>query len=133
METQSPPSLSKSSRSSNITQKMTTMATQGAWLRMAATSSSSSPKSVAKLTVTSSELGFLTSQLSGVRISHGPSDVINRISAPSFPGLQPIVARNFPFSLHSVRVYPILSRFPFEFRIFLSSFVLDLSCAGESN
>ncbi|CAA7025135.1 unnamed protein product [Microthlaspi erraticum] len=73
---------------------MTTMATQGAWLRL-----TSSPKSVVKSTVTSTELGFLTSQLSGVRISHGPSDVINRISVPSFPGLQPIVARRIcPFT-----------------------------------
>ncbi|CAH2059595.1 unnamed protein product [Thlaspi arvense] len=66
---------------------MTTMATQGACLRM-----TSLPKSVAKSTVTSKELGFLTSQLSGLRISHGPSDVISRISVPTFPGLQPIVA-----------------------------------------
>lgn len=85
----------KSSRSRVTTSKreaknMTTMATQGAFLRLRTTSSS---KSVAKPT----ELGFLSSQLSGLRISHGPSnDVINRISLPSFPGtLQPIVARKF--------------------------------------
>ncbi|KAL9301533.1 hypothetical protein AtNW77_Chr2g0253871 [Arabidopsis thaliana] len=71
---------------------MTTMATQGAWLRM-----TSSAKSMTKSTVTSKELGFLTSQLSGLRISYTPSDVINRISLPSFPGIQPIVARNSPF------------------------------------
>ncbi|CAF2289267.1 unnamed protein product [Brassica napus] len=73
---------------------MTTMATQGAFLRLRLTSSS---KSVAKPT----ELGFLSSQLSGLRISQGPStDVINRISLPSFPGaLQPIVARKIcPFT-----------------------------------
>ncbi|XP_006295121.2 50S ribosomal protein L28, chloroplastic [Capsella rubella] len=73
---------------------MTTMATQGAWLRM-----TSSAKTVAKSTVTSKELGFLTSQLSGLRISHAPTDVINRISVPSFPGIQPIVARRIcPFT-----------------------------------
>ncbi|CAN6834469.1 hypothetical protein Bca4012_033827 [Brassica carinata] len=72
---------------------MTTMATQGAFLRLRMTSSS---KSVAKPT----ELGFLSSQLSGLRISQGPSsDVINRISLSSFPGLQPIVARRIcPFT-----------------------------------
>ncbi|KAF8110265.1 hypothetical protein N665_0086s0100 [Sinapis alba] len=71
---------------------MTTMATQGAWLRM-----TSSPKLVAK----SKELGFVTSQLSGLRISHGPSsDISNLISLPFFPGpLQPIVARRIcPFT-----------------------------------
>ncbi|KAF8092546.1 hypothetical protein N665_0411s0006 [Sinapis alba] len=53
----------------------------------------SSPKLVAK----SKELGFVTSQLSGLRISHGPSsDISNRISLPFFPGrLQPIVAHNW--------------------------------------
>lgn len=56
------------------------MVTQGPWLRIAP---------VAK----SIELSFLTSQLSGVRISHGYSDVINRIALPSVPSLQPIVAR----------------------------------------
>ncbi|KAG2327833.1 hypothetical protein Bca52824_010561 [Brassica carinata] len=68
------------------------MATQGVWLRM-----TSSPKLVAK----STELGFVTSQLSGLRISQGPSsDVSNRISFPSFPGrTQPIVARRIcPFT-----------------------------------
>ncbi|CAH8331602.1 unnamed protein product [Eruca vesicaria subsp. sativa] len=73
---------------------MTTMATQGAFLRLRVSLPS---KSAAKPT----ELGFLSSQLSGLRISQGPStDVINRISLPSFPGtLQPIVARRIcPFT-----------------------------------
>ncbi|EOA38690.1 hypothetical protein CARUB_v10010690mg [Capsella rubella] len=65
---------------------MATMATQGPWLRIA---SVSQPKPVTK----STELGFLTSQLSGVRISHSYSDVINRTALPSAPSLQPIVAR----------------------------------------
>ncbi|CAN8247782.1 unnamed protein product [Cochlearia groenlandica] len=73
---------------------MTTMATQGAWLRMV-----SPAKSVGKSTVTPAEVGFLNSQLTGLRISHGSSDVTNRISLPSFPRLQPIVARRIcPFT-----------------------------------
>ncbi|XP_010457490.1 PREDICTED: 50S ribosomal protein L28, chloroplastic-like [Camelina sativa] len=72
---------------------MATMVTQGPWLKIA---SVSQPKSVAK----STELGFLTSQLSGVRISYGYSDVINCIALPSAPSLlQPIVARRIcPFT-----------------------------------
>ncbi|KAG2285686.1 hypothetical protein Bca52824_045290 [Brassica carinata] len=73
---------------------MTTMATQGAFLRLRMTSSS---KSVAKPT----ELGFLSSQLSGLRISQGPSsDVINRISflpSPVFSQSSP-VRRICPFT-----------------------------------
>ncbi|KAL1188809.1 Large ribosomal subunit protein bL28c [Cardamine amara subsp. amara] len=72
------------------------MAMQGPWLRVA---SVSPPKSVTKAMSKSTELGFLTSQLSGVRISHGYSDVINRIALPSAPSLQPIVARRIcPFT-----------------------------------
>ncbi|KAF2566344.1 hypothetical protein F2Q68_00024533 [Brassica cretica] len=64
------------------------MATHGAWLRMT---------SSAKLVAKSKELRFVTSQLSGLRISHSPSsDVSNRISFPSFPvRLQPVAARKF--------------------------------------
>ena len=97
--------------------KMTTMATQGAFLRLRMTSSS---KSIAKPT----ELSFLNSQLSGLRISQGPStDVINRISLPSFPGLQPIVARKFKFmSLKSL----FMSKFR-NFRVVVFGFLILVS------
>ncbi|CAH8389282.1 unnamed protein product [Eruca vesicaria subsp. sativa] len=75
------------------------MATQGAWLQLQMTSS---PKFILRTTVTLKELGFVTSQLSGLRISHRLStDVSNRISSlPLFPSrLQPIVARRIcPFT-----------------------------------
>ncbi|XP_010522468.1 PREDICTED: 50S ribosomal protein L28, chloroplastic [Tarenaya hassleriana] len=76
---------------------MATMATQGPWLRMAAVSP---PKAVSRApTVSSSELGFLSSQLSGIRISQSPCDVAKLVSAPSAPALQPIVARRIcPFT-----------------------------------
>ncbi|KAL0863871.1 hypothetical protein Bca101_042989 [Brassica carinata] len=92
------------------------MATQGVWLRM-----TSSPKLVAK----STELGFVTSQLSGLRISQGPSsDVSNRISFPSFPGrTQPIVARNFLSSLIS---------FYCEFSIVRFRCIMSSSCTPKT-
>jgi hypothetical protein len=41
-----------------------------------------------------SELGFVTSQLSGIKISCNHWDVIGALSAPLTPPLQPIIARN---------------------------------------
>lgn len=47
-----------------------------------------------------SEIGFVTSQLSGLKISYDMSSQLpNPIYTPSFPGLQPIVARRIcPFT-----------------------------------
>ncbi|KAM1087251.1 hypothetical protein ACFX2I_012717 [Malus domestica] len=46
-----------------------------------------------------SDVGFVTSQLSGVRISYDMSSQLPSISTPSLPGLQPIVARRIcPFT-----------------------------------
>ncbi|KAE8076081.1 hypothetical protein FH972_014753 [Carpinus fangiana] len=46
-----------------------------------------------------SELGFVTSQLSGIKISCNQCDVIGALSAPLTPRIQPIVARRIcPFT-----------------------------------
>ncbi|XP_068327199.1 large ribosomal subunit protein bL28c-like [Pyrus communis] len=46
-----------------------------------------------------SDVGFVTSQLSGVRISYDMSSQLPSISTPSLPALQPIVARRIcPFT-----------------------------------
>ncbi|KAB1219305.1 50S ribosomal protein L28, chloroplastic [Morella rubra] len=46
-----------------------------------------------------SELGFVKSQLSGVKLSYNHADVIRPLSAHSTPPLQPIVARRIcPFT-----------------------------------
>ncbi|KAH0883164.1 hypothetical protein HID58_059260 [Brassica napus] len=73
---------------------MTTMATHGAWLRMT---------SSAKLVAKSKELRFVTSQLSGLRISHSPSsDVSNRRICP-FTGKKANRANKVSFSNHKIK------------------------------
>ncbi|KAH9681878.1 hypothetical protein WN943_029151 [Citrus x changshan-huyou] len=59
-----------------------------------------SPKSMVKVVSSSEELGFVTSQLSGIKISYRLPDVATPISSRPFaPGLQPIVARRVcPFT-----------------------------------
>ncbi|KAL0666949.1 hypothetical protein Bca4012_029653 [Brassica carinata] len=70
------------------------MATHGAWLRMT---------SSAKLVAKSKELRFVTSQLSGLRISHSPSsDVSNRRICP-FTGKKANRANKVSFSNHKIK------------------------------
>lgn len=47
------------------------------------------------------ELGFVTSQLNGVRISYNLTQESKLVSSPSVPSFQPVVARNFTLPLSS--------------------------------
>ncbi|XP_004296393.1 PREDICTED: 50S ribosomal protein L28, chloroplastic-like [Fragaria vesca subsp. vesca] len=62
--------------------------------------SSDSSKRLSSKTQAVSDVGFVTSQLSGLKISHDMSSQLpSPIFTPSLPGLQPIVARRIcPFT-----------------------------------
>lgn len=81
---------------------MAASATSGVFLRNASSlcfrKTDSSKKSSLR-TRAVSELGFVTSQLSGIKISCNHWDVMGALSAPRTPPLQPIIARRIcPFT-----------------------------------
>ncbi|KAK2643721.1 hypothetical protein Ddye_018916 [Dipteronia dyeriana] len=74
---------------------MTTMATAGVVI---GSSSSICIRRPHQSKVFSSELGFVTSQLSGIQISYNLSHVPKPISSPFSPALQPVARRICPFT-----------------------------------
>lgn len=62
---------------------------------------SQSPKLSSLKASVNPELGFVTSQLNGVRISYNLTQESKLVSSPSVPSFQPVVARNFTLPLSS--------------------------------
>ncbi|KAL5781643.1 hypothetical protein ACOSP7_006672 [Xanthoceras sorbifolium] len=77
---------------------MATMATTGVLLGSSSNICFGRPKLSPKTKGLSSELGFVTSQLCGIKISYNSSDVAIPISSPFSPALQPVARRVCPFT-----------------------------------
>ncbi|KAJ4722768.1 50S ribosomal protein L28, chloroplastic [Melia azedarach] len=77
---------------------MATLATPGVLLGTTSNLSFRRPLLSPKIKGVSAELGFVTSQLSGMKISYNLPYVAKPISAPFVPALQPVARRVCPFT-----------------------------------